>query len=69
MNAKLSTPTNRPPETQLVNLLAHHYGDGTVYLPVGTPREVFYTCLREGLLTDDGVVTRKGRELLARHMA
>ncbi|MGH8537799.1 MAG: hypothetical protein ACREXM_15405 [Gammaproteobacteria bacterium] len=23
-------------------LLAHHYGDGTVYFPEGTPREVFY---------------------------
>lgn len=27
MNAKLSTPTNRQPETQLVNLLARHYGN------------------------------------------
>lgn len=53
-------------EVALVKILAHHYGDGTVYLPKGTPQALYKSCLYRGLVSGDGCVTRKGRELLAR---
>ena len=54
-------------EIALAKILAHHYGDGTVYLPTGTPPALYISCLHRGLVSVDGCVTRKGRELLARY--
>ncbi len=54
-------------EMALAKILAHHYGDGTVYLPTGTPQVLYISCLHRGLVSVDGCVTRKGRELLARY--
>ncbi len=60
----------RPPsEATLARLLSHHYGDGTLYLPAGTPEELVSHCFARGLIGADGCVTRKGRELLTRYFA
>jgi hypothetical protein len=52
---------------ECAKVVARRYGDGTVYLPAGTPRALFYVCIQRGLITDEGFVTRKGREFLARY--
>lgn len=61
--AQLSSPT----EAECVKILANRYGDGTIYLPEGTPRALFYACIEQGLISDDGFLTRKGRQLLQRY--
>lgn len=42
---------------------AHHYGDGTVYVPRGTPRALYRSCLRQGFISEDGFVTLARYEL------
>ncbi|MDQ3564669.1 MAG: hypothetical protein M3436_11175 [Pseudomonadota bacterium] len=54
-------------EIALAKILGHHYGDGTVYVPRGTPRALYRSCLRQGFISEDGFVTRRGRKLLARY--
>lgn len=54
-------------EARIVALLRHHYGDGGVYVPRGGARRVFEEASRLGFINEDGYLTRKGRELLARH--
>ena len=54
-------------EDRLAGLLAHRYGDGTVYLPRTGTEGLFDIAVRAGLVSEEGFVTRKGRALLARH--
>jgi hypothetical protein len=64
------TPSSNPRlpgEATLARVLSHHYGDGTVYLPAGTPLDLIFSCLERGLIGAEGCVTRKGRELLTRY--
>ena len=54
-------------EHEIAKVIAHHYGDGGVYLPrteqrLGTLRRA----IAAGFVTPDGFITRKGRRLLAR---
>lgn len=53
---------------ELVRLLNHHYGDGTVYVPSGGSLQLYHTCVDVGLITEDGFITRQGRELIARSL-
>lgn len=55
-----------PTDLELVRVLQHRYGDGTVYLPRAGARPVLHFCMQLGLVSDEGFITRKGRELLAR---
>lgn len=54
-------------EAELVALLRHHYGDGGVYVPQGGARRIFAAATGLGYVNEDGYLTRKGRELLAKH--
>ncbi len=38
-----------------------------LYLPKGTPESVVHTAIAMGYLSEDGYLTRKGRDLLAQH--
>ncbi len=40
---------------------------GDLYLPEGTPESVVHTAIAMGYLSEDGYLTRKGRDLLAQH--
>jgi len=53
---------------ELAQLLNHHYGDGTVYVPSGRSLQLYDTCVDVGLITEDGFITRQGRELIARSL-
>ncbi|MGH8507979.1 MAG: hypothetical protein ACREVH_04595 [Gammaproteobacteria bacterium] len=54
---------------EFARLLVHHYGDGTVYVPSGRSLQLYHTCIDAGLITEDGFITRQGRELIARYLA
>ncbi|CAN5634995.1 hypothetical protein BH18PSE1_BH18PSE1_12410 [soil metagenome] len=62
----IRTPIPAVSTGQIAKLLAHRYGDGTVYLPSGWPRLWLTASQAGGYVSSDGYVTRKGRELLAR---
>ena len=55
-----------PNDLELARVLQHRYGDGTVYLPGAGGMPVLRFCMQLGLVSDEGFITRKGRELLAR---
>lgn len=52
-------------DSQIARLLACRYGDGTVYLPSGAPRDLIKTSIALGYLSRDGFITREGRLFLA----
>ena len=54
--------------SEIARLLNHHYGDGTVYVPSGGSLQLYHTCVNVGLITEDGFITRQGRELIARSL-
>ena len=61
-----ATQTN-PPEAAIAQLIAHHYGDGGVYLPRSENRKAtLQGAIAAGFVSIDGFITRKGRQLLAR---
>ena len=48
-------------------LLENRYGDGGVYVPrAGPGRDAFEAARRRGLVSNDGFLTREGRQHLAR---
>lgn len=55
-----------PNDIELARVLQHRYGDGTVYLLDRGAKQIFRFCLQLELVTDEGYITKKGRELLAR---
>lgn len=65
MAAQLQPHQQPGVHVQLARLLACHYGDGTVYLPSGVPRELLETSIELGYVSPDGFITREGRMLVA----
>ena len=61
-----ATRGDMPNDLELARVLQHRYGDGTVYLQRAGARPVLRFCMQLGLVSDEGFITRKGRELLAR---
>ncbi|MGH8581211.1 MAG: hypothetical protein ACREWG_00135 [Gammaproteobacteria bacterium] len=53
-------------EPSIAGLLACHYGDGSVYLPAGTPEWLWRRCIEQGYVSTEGFLTRRGRELTLR---
>jgi hypothetical protein len=49
----------------LERLLAHRYGDGRIYLPKSMNSGVLRDAMRRGLVSEEGFLTRKGRDFLA----
>jgi len=52
-------------EGQIAALLAHRYGDGSLYLPDSTCKDLLPLAIERGLVSTEGFVTRKGRAYLA----
>jgi len=53
---------------EMTELLAHHFGDGIVYLPAGEEQNSLYSVAVENtLINEEGYLTRKGRIFLARN--
>lgn len=65
MDTSLQVPT----EQAIARLLSCRYGDGGVYLPRGTRHHAVSAAIAGGFLSEDGFVTRKGRDLIARQIA
>jgi hypothetical protein len=56
-----------PGEQAIAQVIAHHYGDGGVYVPRDLERfDAMQQAIANGFLSEEGFVTRKGRRLLAR---
>ncbi len=53
-------------ESAIAKLLDHRYGDGIVYAPRHTSRDLLQAAIAGGFVSEEGFVTRKGRALLAR---
>lgn len=51
-------------EENVYELLLNHFGDGLVYLPLGTQANVYIYAVKQGYISNDGYITRKGRLLL-----
>ncbi len=64
MNALTSEPTK-----ELLRLLNNRYGDGTVYLPSGESAALYYSCIEHGYISEDGFITRQGRELATHYFS
>ncbi|GEM_PF-600860 len=55
-----------PSEIDIARLIGRHYGDGGVYLTQGSrQQETFSRAISGGFVSQEGFLTRKGRELLA----
>jgi hypothetical protein len=67
VNANYAYQSLEPTERELVNVLLHRYGDGTVYQPKGASVDAFLSCRHLGFISDDGFITRQGRVLIATH--
>ncbi|MDA0821984.1 MAG: hypothetical protein O3C28_06120 [Proteobacteria bacterium] len=46
-------------------LLAQRYGDGSIYLPKSANQGLLRDAVDKGLVSEDGYLTRKGRNFLA----
>ncbi|MGE0384518.1 MAG: hypothetical protein AB7Q97_07275 [Gammaproteobacteria bacterium] len=46
-------------------MLGFRFGDGAVYLPQPEYRSTLDLAIREGFVSEEGYVTRRGRALLA----
>ncbi len=54
--------------SEMTELLAHHFGDGIVYLPAGEDQNSLYSvAVENAYINEEGYLTRKGRIFLARH--
>lgn len=53
---------SQPP---IEKLLAHRYGDGLIYLPRTMNSGVLRDAVRQGFVSEEGFLTRKGRTFLA----
>lgn len=53
-----------PESSELRALLAHHYGDGSVYVPQGISPRVIQQAKAQGLIDEEGYLTREGRRFL-----
>jgi hypothetical protein len=58
----MRSPPENPTEVECAKVIARRYGDGTVYLPAGTPRALFYVCIQRGLISDidESAFAKKG---------
>jgi hypothetical protein len=54
----------KPSDKDIVKILKHHYGDGVVYMPENTPWSLYSFARKHGYISEEGYVTRKGRDLL-----
>ncbi len=52
--------------SDMAELLAHHFGDGIVYLPAGDQQNSLYSvAVENAYINEEGYLTRKGRIFLA----
>jgi hypothetical protein len=67
MNASIARRRVEPVAAEVAQLLSHRFGDGTIYLPAGVPRRVFSLATRLGYISEEGYLTRKGKDLLVEY--
>lgn len=66
-NAISSENSTQVEEFEMVELLAHHFGDGIVYLPAGEQNSLYSVAVENEYISEEGYLTRKGRIFLAQY--
>lgn len=65
MATKYDTPDAN--ELDIARVIGRHYGDGAVYMTQDESQvSALSKAISEGFVSEDGFLTRKGRELLVR---
>ena len=65
MAIKYDTPDEN--ELDIARVIGRHYGDGAVYMTQDENQAIALSkAISEGFVSEDGFLTRKGRELLVR---
>ena len=54
-------------ESDIAEALQYRYGDGLVYLPKNQPETLYKVAATRGFVDQEGYLTRKGRNLLAKY--
>ena len=54
-------------ESDIAQALQYRYGDGLVYLPKNQPESLYKQAANQGFVDQEGYLTRKGRNLLAKY--
>lgn len=54
-------------ESDIAEALQYRYGDGLVYLPKNQPENLYKQAANQGFVDNEGYLTRKGRNLLAKY--
>lgn len=63
----ISSGLDQDIESDIAKVLEYRYGDGLVYLPKHQPESLFEMAKNQGFIDQEGYLTRKGRNLLAKH--
>lgn len=61
-------PMSESPES-LLEVLAHHDGEGNVYFLPGASQDTVRQAIAQGFISQEGYLTRKGRAVLAQHVS
>ena len=67
MNILTTVDGHRVSEYQIASILECRFGDGLVYVPRNYPNYLYSLAKKFGFINREGYLTRKGRNLLARH--
>ncbi len=68
INSENSTQEEEFIVSDMAELLAHHFGDGIVYLPAGDQQNSLYSvAVENAYINEEGYLTRKGRIFIARN--
>lgn len=54
-------------ESDIAEVLQYRYGDGLVYLPKNQSAALYKMAAYQGFIDQEGYLTRKGRNLLAKY--
>ena len=63
----ISTQIEEFAVSEMSELLAHHFGDGIVYLPAGEQNSLYSVAVEKEYISEEGYLTRKGRIFLAKY--
>ena len=63
----LATNLDENTESVIAEALQYRYGDGLVYLPKNQSENLYKLAANKGFVDQEGYLTRKGRNLLAKY--
>ncbi len=55
-------------EIKIADVLNNRYGDGTVYIPANDEHYDYSLAKNKGFISDEGYITRKGKQLISKYV-